>query len=196
MINRRRLLAATTAAVAGVLPTLRAYAAAKARPGTLNFGTINAGSAQNMSAELFRTLAGIDVTIIPYKTTPDFATAVLRGDVDVAFDQLAFLAVGLGPGLFTGLRVGITTARVMAQTLRVPVVGVPTLDLIAYPLRHTSRTVVSVVDESVPPSVEVVVVSSSSSVDAPPVVNQAVFSAAAAFVSSAWMWSTWGTGPV
>jgi tripartite-type tricarboxylate transporter receptor subunit TctC len=61
-------------------------AAAKARPGTLNFGTINAGSAQNLSAELFRTLAGIDVTIIPYKTTPDLANAVLRGDVDVAFE--------------------------------------------------------------------------------------------------------------
>jgi tRNA threonylcarbamoyladenosine biosynthesis protein TsaB len=42
--------------------------------------------------------------------------------------------------------VGVTTARVMAQTLRVPMVGVPTLDLIAYPLRHTNRIVVSVVD--------------------------------------------------
>jgi tripartite-type tricarboxylate transporter receptor subunit TctC len=61
-------------------------AAAKTHPGTLNFGTINAGSTQNLSAELFRTLAGIDVTIVPYKTTPDLANAVLRGDVDVAFE--------------------------------------------------------------------------------------------------------------
>jgi tripartite-type tricarboxylate transporter receptor subunit TctC len=61
-------------------------AAAKARPGTRNFGTINAGSAQNLSAELFRTMAGIDVTIVPYKTTPDLANAVLRGDVDAAFE--------------------------------------------------------------------------------------------------------------
>ena len=60
--------------------------AAKAHPGTLNFGTINAGSAQNLSAELFRTMAGVDVTIVPYKTTPDLANAVLRGDVDVAFE--------------------------------------------------------------------------------------------------------------
>ena len=60
--------------------------AAKTRPGTLNFGTINAGSAQNLSAELFRTLASLDVTIVPYKTTPDLANAVLRGDVDVAFE--------------------------------------------------------------------------------------------------------------
>jgi tripartite-type tricarboxylate transporter receptor subunit TctC len=61
-------------------------AAAKAHPDNLNFGTINAGSAQNLSAELFRTLAGLDVTIVPYKTTPDLANAVLRGDVDVAFE--------------------------------------------------------------------------------------------------------------
>ncbi|HMJ44638.1 MAG TPA: tripartite tricarboxylate transporter substrate-binding protein [Pseudolabrys sp.] len=61
-------------------------AAAKAKPGSLNFGTINAGSAQNLSAELFRTMAGLDVAIVPYKTTPDLTTAVLRGDVDVTFE--------------------------------------------------------------------------------------------------------------
>ncbi len=61
-------------------------AAAKANPGTLNFGTINAGSTQHLSAELFRIMAGITVTTIPYKTTPDLALAVLRGDIDVAFD--------------------------------------------------------------------------------------------------------------
>ena len=40
-------------------------AAAKAHPGTLNFGTINAGSAQNLSAVLFQITAGIDVAVIP-----------------------------------------------------------------------------------------------------------------------------------
>jgi tRNA threonylcarbamoyladenosine biosynthesis protein TsaB len=57
----------------------------------------------------------------------------------VRLDRLAAIAVGIGPGLFTGLRVGVTTAKVMAQALRVPVIGVPSLDLVAYPLRHTSR---------------------------------------------------------
>src|SRR5215468_10548194 len=41
-------------------------AAAKAKPGTLNVGTINVGSTQNLSGELFKTAAGIDFTIIPY----------------------------------------------------------------------------------------------------------------------------------
>jgi tRNA threonylcarbamoyladenosine biosynthesis protein TsaB len=74
------------------------------------------------------------------------AIQYLCRELDVDLHQLAFVAVGLGPGLFTGLRVGLTTSRIMAQTLRIPMVGVPTLDLIAYPLRHTTRTVVSVVD--------------------------------------------------
>ena len=64
----------------------------------------------------------------------------------VELDQLAAIAVGIGPGLFTGLRVGVTTAKVMAQALRIPVVGVPSLDLVAWPLRHSSRAVVAVLD--------------------------------------------------
>lgn len=60
--------------------------------------------------------------------------------------QLAAIAAGVGPGLFTGLRVGVTTAKVMAQALRVPIVAVPSLDLVAYPLRHARRLVVTALD--------------------------------------------------
>ncbi len=64
----------------------------------------------------------------------------------VRLDQLAAIAVGIGPGLFTGLRVGVTTAKVMAQALRIPVVAVSSLDLIAAPLRHAHALVVPVID--------------------------------------------------
>ncbi|MCU1455980.1 MAG: peptidase family protein [Actinomycetia bacterium] len=64
----------------------------------------------------------------------------------ISLDQLAGIAVGTGPGLFTGLRVGVTTARVMAQVLRIPIVGVASLDLVAYPLRHTPRLLVAALD--------------------------------------------------
>jgi tripartite-type tricarboxylate transporter receptor subunit TctC len=66
-------------------------AAAKAKPGKLNFGTINPGSNQHLSAELFRTMAKIDVAMVPYKTTPELITALLRGDVDVVFEYEAGL---------------------------------------------------------------------------------------------------------
>jgi tRNA threonylcarbamoyladenosine biosynthesis protein TsaB len=70
----------------------------------------------------------------------------LRTECGVDLGDLAAIAVGTGPGLFTGLRVGVTTAKVMAQALRIPVVGVPSLDLVAYPLRHSGRTIVAVLD--------------------------------------------------
>ena len=74
------------------------------------------------------------------------AIEYLCRELDVDLDQLAAIAVGLGPGLFTGLRVGVTTAKVMAQALRIPVVGIPSLDLVAYPLRHSRPPVVAVLD--------------------------------------------------
>src|SRR5207248_4529966 len=70
----------------------------------------------------------------------------LRRELAVDLGHVAAIAVGTGPGLFTGLRVGVTTAKVMAQALRIPVVGIPSLDLVAYPLRSSGRTIVAVLD--------------------------------------------------
>jgi tripartite-type tricarboxylate transporter receptor subunit TctC len=63
--------------------------AARKAPGKLNLAAINPGSTQNLSAHLFKQITGADVTIVPYRTTPDLVTAILRGDVDVGFDFLA-----------------------------------------------------------------------------------------------------------
>ena len=74
------------------------------------------------------------------------AIEYLRGELDLALSQLAGVAVGIGPGLYTGLRVGVTTARTLAQALAIPVVGVSSLDLVAYPWRVTHRKVIAVLD--------------------------------------------------
>jgi tripartite-type tricarboxylate transporter receptor subunit TctC len=71
-------------------------AAAKAEPGKLNFGSINPGSNQHLSGELFKSMAGITVTAIPFKTTPQLVTAMIQGDVDVLFEYQAALQGALG----------------------------------------------------------------------------------------------------
>jgi tripartite-type tricarboxylate transporter receptor subunit TctC len=60
--------------------------AAKASPGKLNVGTINPGSTQNLAAELFKNTTGVQFTIVPFRTSADMATALLRGDLDVMFE--------------------------------------------------------------------------------------------------------------
>ncbi len=62
-------------------------AAAKAKPGTLNVGTINIGSTQNLSAELFKTAAGIDFTIIPYRGTPEVLVSTMQGNLALMIDS-------------------------------------------------------------------------------------------------------------
>ena len=60
--------------------------------------------------------------------------------------QISGVAVGLGPGLFTGLRVGISTARAFAQVLRAPVVGIGSLDVLAFSVRYTRSRIGAVSD--------------------------------------------------
>jgi tRNA threonylcarbamoyladenosine biosynthesis protein TsaB len=55
--------------------------------------------------------------------------------------ELTALAVALGPGSFTGLRIGLAVAKGMALPHRLPVVGVPTLDITAYPFQGHSLPV-------------------------------------------------------
>lgn len=62
---------------------------AKANPGALNVGTVNVGSSQNLSAELFRSMACIDFVIVPYKNTPDLVLATTRNDVNLMIDSFA-----------------------------------------------------------------------------------------------------------
>lgn len=64
----------------------------------------------------------------------------------VALSEVGVVAVDIGPGLFTGLRVGVATAKAMAQALRVPVIGMSSLDLLAFPVRATRRLIVAVID--------------------------------------------------
>jgi len=65
---------------------------------------------------------------------------------DVQLGEIGAIAVDIGPGLFTGMRVGLATGKVMAQALRVPMIGISSLDLLAFPLRHSGRAVAAIID--------------------------------------------------
>ncbi len=65
------------------------------KPGTLNIGTINVGSTQNLSAELFKSLAKVNVVIIPFRTSPDAVVSLLRKDIQMVIDFPAALQAGL-----------------------------------------------------------------------------------------------------
>ncbi|MBV9562723.1 MAG: tripartite tricarboxylate transporter substrate binding protein [Bradyrhizobium sp.] len=60
--------------------------AAKASPGKLNVGTVNVGGTQNLGAELFKSAAGIDVQIVPFRNSPDILIGLLRNDVQMMVD--------------------------------------------------------------------------------------------------------------
>jgi tRNA threonylcarbamoyladenosine biosynthesis protein TsaB len=61
--------------------------------------------------------------------------AELLARAEMEFGDLELIAVGVGPGTFTGLRIGIATARALAQALRIPAVGVSTLQSLVLNVR-------------------------------------------------------------
>jgi tRNA threonylcarbamoyladenosine biosynthesis protein TsaB len=64
----------------------------------------------------------------------------------IGTQQFGRIAVDLGPGLFTGLRVGVATAKALAAALDIPIVGCTSLDVLAHPHHREGRTVAAVVD--------------------------------------------------
>ncbi len=78
-------------------------AEAKAKPGALNVGTINVGSTQNLSAELFKTAAGIDFTLIPFRGNHDAEVALLQGNVSLVIDSYSVLQGNIESGKLRAL---------------------------------------------------------------------------------------------
>lgn len=74
------------------------------------------------------------------------AIRFLLDQSDVSLSSVSGVAVGLGPGLFTGMRVGVATAKTLAQALQVPVVGLPSLDLLAFEVRYSPRLICACLD--------------------------------------------------
>ena len=75
---------------------------------------------------------------------PQIRSVCAQAEVPLA--RLGAVAVDLGPGLFTGLRVGFTTAVTIASALEVPMVGFTSLDLLAHAAHLSDRLIAATVD--------------------------------------------------
>ena len=98
------------------LPEL--IAAAKQRPGALNFGSSGPGSSLHLFAQMFTNSAGIDLVHVPYRGDAQIVTALIAGDVQLAFLPQANGIAGVQGNLIRGL--GVTGTRRMAALPNVP----------------------------------------------------------------------------
>ena len=78
-------------------------ALARAKPGTLNFGSSGPGSNYHMSAELLKSLTGIDIVHVPYKTSMAMRTDIVSGQIQMVFDSVPTMAPLIKAGLVRAL---------------------------------------------------------------------------------------------
>jgi tripartite-type tricarboxylate transporter receptor subunit TctC len=104
---------------AKTLPEFISYA--RANPGKINMAHAGVGSAQHISGELFKMLAGVDLVGVPYRGGLEALTSLLGGQVQVIFDPLANSIAHIRAGRLRAL--AVTTAMRSPALPEVPAVG-------------------------------------------------------------------------
>ncbi len=94
---------------------------AKKRPGTLNFGSAGIGSGTHFNAEKFKLAAGIDVTHVPYKGTPEALTDTIAGRVAYFFSPISAALPQLRDGKLVAL--AVSSSKRAAALPSVPTVA-------------------------------------------------------------------------
>ncbi|MGE5094943.1 MAG: tripartite tricarboxylate transporter substrate binding protein [Betaproteobacteria bacterium] len=96
-------------------------ALAKAKPGELTFASSGAGSSTHLSAELFKSMAGVDIVHVPYKGSSQALTDLMSGQVTMLFDN--------APSSMPFVQQGKLRAVAVTSTKRMPTLpDVPTID--------------------------------------------------------------------
>jgi tRNA threonylcarbamoyladenosine biosynthesis protein TsaB len=113
------ILSLDTSSVSGSIAILR---------DDLTLGVISTRAEENYSSRMFRHLE------------------FLLTDLTLKLQDFDVFAVSPGPGSFTGLRVGLTAAKGWAEVFRKPVVGVSSLEAVAFQARPRSRVLVPALD--------------------------------------------------
>jgi tripartite-type tricarboxylate transporter receptor subunit TctC len=104
-------------------------AAAKQRPGALNFASAGNGSGTHINGEKFKVAAGIDVVHVPYKGTPEALTDTMAGRTTYFFSPISAALPQVREGKLAAL--GVSTARRSSALPEVPTVaesGLPGFD--------------------------------------------------------------------
>ena len=132
-------LAVTIPNVLAVYPGLAAnnvkelIALAKAKPGEINYASAGNGTSLHLAAELFKLLAQINLTHVPYKGSGQAEPDVIGGQIQVIFDPLASVLPHIKSGRLRAL--GISTATRSAVLPDVPTIaeaGVPGYEFAAW----------------------------------------------------------------
>jgi tripartite-type tricarboxylate transporter receptor subunit TctC len=93
---------------------------AKAKPGQINFASSGSGTSIHLSGELFKTMAGVDMTHVPYKGSAPAITDLIGGQVQVMFDNL--------PSSLQHIKAGKLRAIAVTSAKRAPALpDVPTI---------------------------------------------------------------------
>ena len=100
---------------------------AKANPGRLNYGSGGNGSAGHLAGEMFKAKAGVFMVHIPYAGGPPAQLALLSGQVDLTFDNLATASTNIRAGKLRAI--AMTTERRSSVMPEVPTIAESARDL-------------------------------------------------------------------
>jgi len=103
---------------------------AKAHPGKLNFGSGSTGSAGHLAGELFKAMAGVEMTHVPYKGAAPAMTDLIGGRIDLMFDNLASSLAQVKAGKIRAI--AVTTAQRSPLAPELPTIaesGLPGFDI-------------------------------------------------------------------
>lgn len=108
-------------------------ALAKAEPGKLNYASAGNGAANHLAMELFKSMAGVNITHIPYKGAPQAITDLIGGSVNLMFNSIPPVLQHIKSGRLKLL--GVSSAKRSPQLPDVPTVseaGVPDYESITW----------------------------------------------------------------
>ena len=96
-------------------------ALAKAKPGSINYASAGSGTSPHLAAELFKSMAGVDLVHVPYKGSPQALTDLLGGQTQVMFASLVSAIPHIRQNRLRAL--GVTTPRRAAALPEVPTIS-------------------------------------------------------------------------